>query len=102
LSGSGRISQFKARGKVRVSTILVALDDDLSANLHALCAGQGREPSVLVAELVEKYVEAERLKQSLAKPETAAFYEELANEDLALAEGGLDDYEKQLDEADQG
>ncbi len=42
----------------------------------------------------------ERLRQSLQDPALVALYQELAGEDLALAEAGMGDYQRGLQEAD--
>ena len=77
------------------------LDDELDAALDAVSLEQGRAKVELVLDLVRKYVEAEKLKRTLQDPALIALYNELAAEDIALAEQGLADYSRGLQSADQ-
>jgi hypothetical protein len=85
-----------------MKTISLSLDDDVNAALAALCAEQGRDEPEVVAEVVRRYVETERLKKSLQDPELARLYEDLVAEDKTLAEEGMAEYHQILQEADQG
>ncbi len=44
---------------------------------------------------------SERPRQSLQDPALVVLYQELAEEDLALAEAGMGDYQRGLQEADR-
>ena len=83
-----------------MKTLPLTIDDDLDAALEAACAEQGRDKSEVVAEILRKYVETERLKRSLQDPGLSALYEQLAAEDSALAEQGMADYQDMLEAAD--
>jgi hypothetical protein len=79
----------------------LVLDDELDAALDAVCARQGLNKADLVTGIVRKYVETEQLRQTLQDPDLAALYEQLAAEDVALAEEGMAAYRDILSEADQ-
>lgn len=84
-----------------MTTISLALDDDVNAALETLCANQGRDKMALVAQLVRQYVEMEQLKSTLQDPALAQLYQELSAEDRLLAEEGLAEYQNLLHEADR-
>lgn len=77
------------------------MDDELDAALDAVSREQGTGKAELVIDIVRRYVAAERLKSTLQDPALVALYEQLAAEDLGLAEEGLADYAKMLQAADQ-
>lgn len=83
-----------------MKTLSLRLDDELDAALEAVCAEQGRDKAEVVTEVVRKYVETERLKRTLQDPSLAELYQQLAGEDVALAEEGMADYHQMLEEAD--
>jgi predicted transcriptional regulator len=83
-----------------MKTLSLHLEDDLDAALTQLCAEQGREKAEVVADVLRKHLQAEGLRSSLRDPELARLYGELAAEDLALAEEGLPEYRRVLDQAD--
>jgi hypothetical protein len=83
-----------------MKTIWLDLDDEVDAALEAVCAERGRDKADVVREVVRKYVEVERLKRSLQDPLLAELYEQLAAEDVALAEEGMASYRQMLEEAD--
>ena len=83
-----------------MKSISLHLEDDLDAALTRLCAEQGREKAHVIADVLRKHVQAEGLKASLANPELALLYSELATEDVALADEGLPEYRQGLDQAD--
>jgi predicted transcriptional regulator len=83
-----------------MKVIELALDDDVDIALDALCAAQGRHKGDVVTEVVRRYVEAARLRHALEDPALAHLYEELAPEDVALAEEGLAEYGRLLKSAD--
>lgn len=73
----------------------------MDAALAALRAKQGRNETEVVADVLRRYVETERLKRMLQDPALAQLYEELAAEDKALAEEGVSEYQQTLQEADK-
>jgi hypothetical protein len=73
----------------------------VDAALAALRAEQGRNEPEVVADVLRRYVETERLKRMLQDPALAQLYEELAAEDKALAEEGVSEYQQTLQEADK-
>ncbi len=70
-----------------METLSIDIDDDLALTLEAVCASQGVSKTHLLADVVRKYLEAEKLKSDLMNSDLAAAYLELATEDVALAEG---------------
>ncbi|MBK5291930.1 MAG: hypothetical protein JJE04_09675 [Acidobacteriia bacterium] len=84
-----------------MKTISLQVRDEVDAALATLSAEQGRNKADVVADVLSKYLEAERLKRILHDPLLARTYEQLAAEDAALAEEGIFDYHRILDEADR-
>ena len=78
-------------------TIWLRLDDDLDAALEAVCAEQGRDKAEVVTDVVRKYVDRERLQRTLQDPTIAELYQQLAAEDVALAEEGMAEYQQMLE-----
>jgi predicted transcriptional regulator len=76
------------------------LDDDVNAELEALCAAEGRDKDDVVGEVVRKYVETVRLRRALEDPALSELYQELADEDSALAEENIAEYGRLLKSAD--
>ncbi len=83
-----------------MKTLPVVLEDDVDAALEDVSARQGRAKMDMAAEILRKYVQTERLRQSLQDPALIALYQELAAEDVELAEAGIADYHQGLEEAD--
>lgn len=83
-----------------MATISLSLDDQLTAALESISSSQGCDKETLVAKVIRKYIEAEQLRKALEDPELIKLYQELADEDVALAEAGMDDYQKMLLEAE--
>ena len=83
-----------------MKTLPVQLDDELDAALEAVCKDQGRDKAEVVIGIVHKYVEAERLRRTLQDPALAELYQQLAAEDVALAEEGMAEYQQLVKEAD--
>ncbi|HMH53203.1 MAG TPA: ribbon-helix-helix protein, CopG family [Candidatus Acidoferrum sp.] len=83
-----------------MKAISLKLDDDVDAELEALCAAEGRDKSDVVTEAVRKYVETARLRRALEDPALTRLYEELAGEDSALAEEDIAEYGRLLKSAD--
>jgi predicted DNA-binding protein len=84
-----------------MKTLALRLDDELDAALEAVCAEQGRDKIDVVTDIVRKFVEAERLRRSLQDPALAELYQQLATEDIALAEEGMAEYQQRLEETDR-
>lgn len=84
-----------------MKTLPVVLDDDVDAGLEDVSLRQGRAKIDMAAEILRKYVQTERLRQSLQDPALTALYRELAAEDVELAEAGMADYQHGLEQADQ-
>jgi len=83
-----------------MTTLHLKLDDDLNAALDQVCAGQGRDKESLATQLLRQYVNLEQLKRTLLDPDLADLYQELQEEDQELANQGMDDYNRLLNEAD--
>lgn len=83
-----------------MKTIAIVVDDELDAALETLCAEQGRTKAEVLINLLRRYVEDERLKSALHDPRLAALYASLADEDVALAEEGMADYQRLLEATD--
>ncbi|HZT40752.1 MAG TPA: hypothetical protein VFA07_01115 [Chthonomonadaceae bacterium] len=69
-----------------MKTLLIELDEELDAALEALSAKQGRDKAAIVLEVLQKYIEVERLKFSLQDPALAKLHEKLEDEEAHLAE----------------
>ena len=83
-----------------MTTLPLVLDDDLDAALETVSAVQGRAKADIATEVLRKYVQAERLRQTPQDAHLVALYKELAEEDVQLAEQGMAEYQHLLDEAD--
>ena len=83
-----------------MKAISLKLDDDVDAELEALCAAEGRDKSDVVTEVVRKYVETVRLRRALEDPALTRLYEELADDDAALADENIAEYGRLLKSAD--
>jgi hypothetical protein len=83
-----------------MKAISLKLDDDVNAELEALCAAEGRDKDDVVGEVVRKYVETVRLRRALEDPALSELYQELADEDSALAEENIAEYGRLLKSAD--
>jgi len=81
--------------------VTVAIDDALDAQLEIVSNRKGRAKSDVVVEALRQYVKTEQRKQQLQDPALIALYQQLADEDTALAEEGMDDYSRQLEAADK-
>jgi len=84
-----------------MKTISLKIEDQVDEALATLSAEQGRSEAEVVADVLRRYVETERLKRALQDPGLAVLYRELAAEDTALAEQGLSEYRRLLEEADK-
>jgi hypothetical protein len=81
--------------------VMLAIDEALDAELEIVSIRKGRAKSEVIAEVLRQYVQTEQRKQFLLDPVLIALYSQLADEDVALAEAGMDDYNRQLEEADK-
>ena len=61
---------------------------------------QGRDKVTLVTELLQRYVEAERLREALLAPQLIELHFQLADEGAYMAEEGMDEYHKGLADID--
>ena len=84
-----------------MKTLPVMLEDDVDAALEDASMRHGRPKMDMAADILRKYVQTERLRQSLQDPALIALYQELAAEDVALAEAGMADYQRGLEQADR-
>lgn len=84
-----------------MKSLSVSVDDQLDAALEAVSVGQGRAKSDIITQVLRQYVQTERLRQSLQDPALIARYQELAEEDVQMAEEGQADYYRLLAEADR-
>lgn len=83
-----------------MNVITLNLDDELNAFLEELCAFRRLEKQQVIADLLRKYLAAERLSGSLKDPALVSEYKELVFEDAALAEEGVAEYREMLRKAD--
>jgi hypothetical protein len=83
-----------------VNTLQLKLDDELSAAFAQVCAKKGHDKESLATQLVRQYVNREELKQALVNPDLSKLYQELQEEDQALANQGMLEYSQLLREAD--
>ena len=80
--------------------VTLTIDEALDAELERVSIRKGLAKADVVADALRQYVQAEQRRQSLLDPDLIALYSQLADEDVALAETGMDDYARQLAEAD--
>ena len=89
-------------GEERLKTILLQVDDELDLALTAVCAERGSKKDDLVAGVLTNYLASERSKRILQDdPALAELYAQLAPEDAALAEEGISEYQRLLEQADK-
>lgn len=81
--------------------ITLPLEESVETALECLSIRQGRDKVAVVAELVKRYVEAERLRAELLDPGLIELYMELADEDTVLADEDIANYAAALTDADQ-
>lgn len=80
--------------------VMLAIDEALDAQLELVSTRKGRAKSDVVADILRQYVQTEQRRQQALDPALIAMYSQLTDEDVALAEAGMDDYNRQLQEAD--
>jgi len=83
-----------------MKAVTIHIEEELFNTLEEICDWKGQNESQVFIDALRKYVEAERLKRSLEETALIKLYEELAAEDIELAEQGITDYQKMLREAD--
>lgn len=81
-------------------TISISLDDDLNLALESLCADRECDKNEFVSGILRRHMIREEFKRRLETPALRELYAELADEDVALAEQGLGEYQNLLHEAD--
>ncbi len=81
--------------------VTLTIDETLNEQLELVSNRKGRAKSEVVVEVLLHYVQAEQLKHQLQEPALIALYKQLADEDVALAEEGMDDYNRQFEQADK-
>jgi hypothetical protein len=84
-----------------VMTLSLNIDECLDAELDRVSSDAGRSKIDIATEVVRRFIEADRRKRRLKEPRLLALAAELAEEDIALAEMGLDEYAAYLDNVDK-
>ena len=85
-----------------MKTIVLQVDDEIDVALTAVCAERGRKKDELVAGVLARYLASERSKRMLQDdPALAELYAQLADEDVALAEEGISEYQRLVEQADK-
>ena len=84
-----------------MKTIAIQMDDELNAALEQICSQRKLDKSQVAADVLKRYVETEQLIGSLRDPALIAAYQELAAGDVNLAEQGMKEFHRILEEADQ-
>ena len=78
--------------------VTLTIDETLNAQLELVSNRKGQAKAEVVAEVLRHYVQSEQSKLQLQYPALIALYKELADEDVALAEEGMDEYSRQLED----
>ncbi len=84
-----------------MKTIALELEDSVASQFAQACRSEGHGERDVAAGLFRRYLEVDQLRRSLAGKRLAKLYESLAEEDVALAESGLTDYQRSLTQADE-
>ena len=84
-----------------MTTIAVELADVLASRFARACSSAGHGEGAVAAGLFRRYLEVEQLRRNLAEARLANLYQSLAAEDMALAESGIGDYQRDLIQTDQ-
>lgn len=77
--------------------VTLAIDEALDTELELVSTRKGRSKSDVVAEVLRRYVQTEQRRQQPLDPALIALYSQFADEDVALAESGMDDYHRTVD-----
>ena len=81
--------------------VTLTIDEALDAELERVSTRKGLAKADVVADALRRYVQADQRSRTPIDPSLIALYSQLAAEDVALAEAGMDDYARQLAEADK-
>ena len=84
-----------------MKTLALNLDEELVATFEIACRAHGHNKSDVASKLVRQFVASEQLREILQRASLKKLYETLATEDVALAELGLVDHQRNLASADQ-
>lgn len=89
-----------------MKAVTIHIEEELFAALEEICSWKEQDESQVFTDALIKYVETEQLKRSLQEKDNhiglslLKLYEELVAEDIELAEQGITDYQKMLEEVD--
>src|SRR5205823_6188316 len=102
-AGSGDPATPPAKGeKLIMATMAFDLTDEEVEALETASNSRGCNRAALVRDLVQRFLRTEQLRHAVESEGPAALYDdEMAAEDVALAEEGMDDYARLLREADE-
>ena len=78
----------------------LTIDEALDSELELVSVRKGIAKADVVADILRQYVQAEQRRCAPIDPALIALYSQLADEDVALAEAGMNEYVRQLAEAD--
>ena len=81
--------------------VTLTIDEALDAELERVSTRKGLAKADVVADALRRYVQAEERRQTPLDAALISLYSQLADEDVDLAEAGMDDYARQLAEADK-
>jgi metal-responsive CopG/Arc/MetJ family transcriptional regulator len=81
--------------------VTLTIDEALDAELERVSTRKGRTKDEVVADVLRQYVQSEQRRQLQIDPALISLYNQLADEDIALAETGMNDYARHLAEADK-
>lgn len=82
-------------------TLVLTLDEDLDAALEKICTERGQTKNELISDLLRQFVASEQFRLRLLNPQIVEQYQTLAEEDIALAEEGMAEYQQLLKETDE-
>lgn len=85
-------------------TVVCEIDEEVARVLDGASAERGIEQKALVAQVLSDFARKEALRQqwkNWTPDELAKAYEEFAEEDIQLAEEGMEDYVRGLEEEDK-
>lgn len=81
-------------------TLSLDIDDRLDAEFDRVSSDAGRSKKDIVMDIVRRFIEVDRRKRMLSEPRLLALAAELAEEDIALAEMGIEEYAAHLESVD--
>jgi metal-responsive CopG/Arc/MetJ family transcriptional regulator len=79
----------------------VILDDELADALERVSRREGKDRNQVAADAVRRYVQAQERTHVIIDQELKDLYKILADEDVELANQGMDEYADGLREADR-